>query len=294
MPNNDYTLHGVSLRSLGCVPGHASGSNIALAGAWDLPKRLGTCFREWQGRDAVEAYVETEDMVFSGRDLTLTGTIIETGISAAGACVETLREWLSTLPNEVVLDGKWGEYQVQVRKDVKVTISGRRFVKVEIPLHEAHPTLSGAAPTCWKMTDGANGVLRDSSDLWSDTTVGATDCVSWRSFGVSVSSVSGVDEIAARRELKVSQSVYEDKYVSGGRKGRNITITGCMIATDIADFETKIRGLYWLLTSPGLRKFKLHGQQVNGFAVDGFKVTDVQVRATVTARIVIKIKEGYV
>lgn len=44
-----YTLDDTPLSAFGLIPVKASGSNIAIGGIWDLPKRSGTCYYDWPG-----------------------------------------------------------------------------------------------------------------------------------------------------------------------------------------------------------------------------------------------------
>ena len=52
-----YTLNSVNLTTYGITPGHAPGSNIAMAGIYDCPPRIGETHREWADDDSVEPYV---------------------------------------------------------------------------------------------------------------------------------------------------------------------------------------------------------------------------------------------
>lgn len=291
---NDYTLNGQSLRAMGFVPGHASGSNIALSGAWNMPARLGTCFHEWPDLNAVEAYVGAEDIVFGGREISLTGTVVGDGLMDVGTRIQELRNWLSSQPAEVTLAGKWGQWSIQMRKSGAISVKARRFGQVTITFYEPRPTVTKTAPQHWQLAEGCNGVFRDDSAMWDNTDVTEGDLCSWRSFGVVVSDVSGIDELTARREQNVTQSLRGQRFVRGGMTARTVTINGTVIGRDMTEFQAHINSLQWLLGSSGLRRFMLHGQTITCFAKDGFTVTEVQVRDKVRAKITIKVQEAYV
>lgn len=71
---SNYKLNSVDLADYGILPGQISDSNIAMSGIFDLPARTGTCFYEWA--ESIEPYVDSDELFFSGRDLSFAGIIL--------------------------------------------------------------------------------------------------------------------------------------------------------------------------------------------------------------------------
>lgn len=321
MPS-EYFLNDLALSSFGFVPGHAEGSNLAVSGAWDMPKRLGECYYTWQERDGVEAYVDADDMVFGGREIRLTGTIICGDRLRFRERLEAFHGFIASLPAAFVLRCAWGAWTVSCKAETRIEVKGGRAGFVSLVFREPSPDLSGTWPRQWLLATqrwNERGVWSPeaqwygraepggwllSTSLWD--TAGAWDNAGmwygdlradvddwrWQSFGITLSAVDDASVIPAAREIRITQPEREVLYVPGGREPRSLTLSGWLTAADMEDFGSKVRSLYWLFGSEGLRRLHHHGRIYDCFAVEGFTLTEIQKREKVSAKFKIKLLES--
>lgn len=112
----NYTLNNIDLETtFGFIPGKAPGSNLALEGAWDMPKRMGKLFHDWGDEDGVEPYVDEEDIRFEGRDISLYG-FIDTRTNLNG-----LKKFLKGFNSLVKLSCMWGSWDVYLKGGLEAT-----------------------------------------------------------------------------------------------------------------------------------------------------------------------------
>ena len=322
MPS-EYYLNGQALSAFGFVAGHAPGSNLALSGAWDLPRRTGECYHTWQEENGVEPYVDTEDMIFGPREIRLTGSIFSENRALFRDRLEAFRTFIQALPAEFELRCRWGRWRVNRRPKATVEVKALCAARITLVFHEPAPDLSGTEPPQWILATrfwNSHGVWIDNA-LWYDrmkagvwlldtglwNTAGVWDRNGawygnlradvddwlWASFGIILSDVTDVATIPAVREINITQpAVREMLYVPGGREPRSLPLSGWLIAADMADFERKVRSLYWLFGSAGLRRFHYQGQTYDCFATEGFTLTEIQKREKVYAKFKIKLLES--
>ncbi|MBD0822652.1 hypothetical protein [Aestuariibaculum marinum] len=81
----------------------------------------------------------------------------------------------------------------------------------------------------------------------------------------------------------------EEFYTAYGKQGYQITkhkdnkldLVGFIMAADLADFKTKVSGLYDVFKSSGQRSIELEADPINCFAENGFSITGVYVFSNV-------------
>lgn len=298
MPS-EYYLNGRPLSDFGFVPGHAEGSNIALSGAWDMPKRLGDCYYTWQDRDGVEPYVEAEDMVFGARAIRLTGTIIAADRLRFRERLEAFHAFITSLPAVFELRCAWGVWAVNCKAETRIEVKGTCAGFVTLVFNEPTPDVSGTWPRQWILATGVwngRGEWVDGK-LWyvpANPYGDRTDIDEWlwESFGLALSAVDDASVIPAARGIKVTQPVRETLYAPGGREPRSLTLSGWVSAADMTEFGERVRSLYWLFGSAGLRELHHHGRIYSCFATEGFSLTDIQKRDKVFAKFKIKLLES--
>lgn len=327
---NTYYLNDTPLADFGFVPGHASGSNIAISGAWDMPSRTGDTYRQWAGEDGVEPYVRVDDPYdFGSREIGLTGHLVADDHQTLLLNIERFRNFLAALPATSVLRCDWGQWNVGLRNEVKIA-PRRNIASVTLTFTEPCPELpdfSGQTPEWprqwilatryWK----DNGVWIDQA-LWYDRfepgtwildtglwnrTSGVwdrsgswfgnlkTDIDEWRwdSFGLLVSSTDGVWDLPANRELKVTVLPAPDHWAKGGLDKHTLSLSATLRVPDMGAFSRQARSLFWLFGQPGLRKLRYKGRLYSLFATDGFKITDIQKRDKVYAKFTVKLIEAH-
>ena len=73
------------------------------------------------------------------------------------------------------------------------------------------------------------------------------------------------------------------------RRAETLEIHAFIIANDLADFITKSQELYTLFSSAGLKVISIGNGDLNTFAKDGFKITNVHILGKVYAKFHIKL-----
>lgn len=261
----NYKINGKSLSDFGITAISANSSNLAVSGAWDLPKRKGNVSYEWKESDGVEAFVDADDMLFEGRSISfsgimnlLAGQTIEQQMTAFRSYIDTISKGMFTL------DSPWGVWKVQMSADLNIVRRGNSMAEIEITLLEPVPDLSGSLPQ-------STGIGND------------IDSYAWEELGVYITSVSGASNIPLRKTIGVTSYEANNQVVYGGKQTQKIILSGLIIADDYEEFKKKIGGLYALFTKPGLREYRYNGAIYKCFAPDGFTINNLILASKVTA-----------
>ena len=249
-----YTLNSVNLSTYGIVPGHAPRSNIALSGCFDLPARTGQTYYEWADDNTIEPYVETDEIFFAGRDIVFTGTIFGNN--------KTINDYLQALYDDVeAVTGlvnfvtPYGTFSVQIKTIVPEYYVGA--CSVVITFREPVVDLSGG-------TLPATGI-----------SAYMIDDIPMLSFGLYYSKGGGLRNLSELKEQLFTKYGSEG-YQMSRRKNRSFEIKGVIMASSLSDFQDKIKALYLLFSSSGLRPIIINNEIIiECFAVEGFKVDGV-------------------
>ncbi len=73
-----YKINNIALDDFGIIPGRVSGEGIAIKGMFDLPKRIGDTYKDWDDSQSVEPYVDADELFFAGRTILFAGIILGT------------------------------------------------------------------------------------------------------------------------------------------------------------------------------------------------------------------------
>lgn len=320
MPN-EYYLNGQALSAFGFVPGHASGSNLALSGAWDLPRRTGECYHVWPEENGIEPCVDPEEMRFGPRDIRLTGSLFGEDRHLFRRRLAAFRAFILSLPPTFELRCDWGRWQVTRAGKATVEVKASRVARITLPLREPSPDLSGAVPLQWLLAtrfwnprgtwmDDAQwyeplerGVWLLETGLWNaagawdpdgawyGTPRADLDDWQWASLGFIPSALADAASIPDRREIQTIRSASGTLCVPGGREPRSLTLSGWVVAADMEEFDRRARALVGLFGSAGLRRLRYQGCSYDCFATEGFALTDIQKREKVYAKFKIKLLE---
>jgi hypothetical protein len=248
-----YTLNAVNITTYGLVPGHAPGSNIAMSGIFDLPKRLGQCFYEW-AESNIEPWVDADEMFFAGRDIAFHGSIIGNS-KQVNDFLTTLYNAVEAFTDLVVLSTPYGDFNVQVRTIIPEYFPGA--CRVVINFHEPVVTLTGGS---------IPGVAADNYMI---------DGIPFLSWGLYYSKGSGMGDLADLKEQLFTKYGSEG-YQMSKRKYRTFDINGFIMGADLTDFLTKTQNLRLIFSSSGMRLITINNEIIiNCFAVDGFKIENV-------------------
>lgn len=299
---NTYYLNDTPLAAFGFVPGHASGSNIALSGAWDMPARTGDSYRQWDGEDGVEPYVSADDrFAFGSREIQLAGHLVADDEASLRENTERFLRFLAALPATSQLRCDWGQWSVGLRKELKIN-PRRNIASVTLAFTEPAPAMPGYDgqpahwPGQWILASGhwnTLGIWDDSAAWYCDPRQGAIDEWLWGSLGLVVASTDGAWDMPARREIKANQFPVPDRWAPGGLDKHILSLRATLRAADMDDLARKARSLCWLFGQPGLRRLRYKGRLYSMFATEGFQVTDIQKRSLVYAKFTVKLIEAH-
>jgi hypothetical protein len=250
-----YLLNDINLfTTYGIYAGVLNGSNICLSGWCDLPSRMGDCFYEWGDDNGVEAYVDDDDIMFNGRDLSLKALILGTNFDLYFK-LKKFYSAIKAFTDLVVLSTPYGDFNVQILN-----------VKENHIFNACELTISMREP----IVNISGGELPlEGTGFYS------IDNIPMQNFGLYVNSSESAYDLPDLKEQ------YFTKYGVEGiqmvfRKNNTVTINGTLMANNLVSFKQNIKNLYFIFSSSGERIIKKKNEfSINCFAKDGFSVTDI-------------------
>ena len=247
------TLNGVNFTTYGLSLSQAPSSNISIEHCWDLPERVGDTYYSWAENDAVTPFVDAEDLIYAGRDLTLHASIFGTNAEIRGH-LSDLYTAVRAFTTPVTLASQYGSFSVLVKSIVPEMMHGA--AKVVITFREPVVTLTG-------------GTLPAAA-----VSLNTFDGIPFSSFGFYFSGAKELDSLPEAKE-QFFTSYATEGYQLTKREANNFELNGFIIATSLADFNSKILALYKLFTKAGTISVVLNGTTLTCFAIEGFQVSDV-------------------
>jgi len=280
----DYKLNNINLGTFGLIPGQASGTNMAIAGAWDMPARIGKTFHDWgSGAKGMEPYVLAEEIRFGGRDIDFVALMETTSeIEALQTCFglyEAIDDFNSLVPFETDL-GIWNVY---VKDEIQAEYIGDGWCKLQLKFRQPIIDLVGVLPknkpTFYPASIGTNGYLSNSQG--NPIYIGkinndgyGIDGVMFEHLGLIVLSMSNY---LNRPAAKTGQfTAYSNEGYKVSKTGfREITIKALIVQPTYQDFLNVVSGLYAIFSKPGLRYITQKNDALRDFFVkDGFQITN--------------------
>ncbi len=270
-----YSLNNIPLSDYGIKASQAPGSNVALTGHFDLPKRLHKPYQIWDDGGEIEAFVDADDIMIAGRELRFYGLIKESR-NITAIYLDQLQKDIEAFTDLVVFHSDvYGDFNVKVKKIDPIYYNG--VTSIIITMREPQPDLTG-------------GVLPATGDDKY-----TADSIPLKSFGMYVRKVSGRGHTAAK--TKEYSTIWDKEgYHINGLTPNEVRVEGFVKADTLLGFQSHIKALWKLLTDPGLRLLHLnnyvtiHGFMVGGFQVTGFLKTENTVIANVDLKF-INVKE---
>lgn len=249
-----YTLNSVDLTTYGIKPGHAPGSNIAMAGIFDMPARIGQTYYEWADDDSIEPYVLEDEMFFGGRDIMFYGFILGTN-KQINDYLEALYDAIEALTGLVTFVTPYGSFSVYVKTIVPEFYVGG--CKIAITFREPVVNLSEAT------------LPSSGSSAYS------IDGIPMTTLGLYYSRGSGLRNLSEMKEQLYT--IYgTEGYQITRRKSRNFNMKATIIGLGISGFQSKVKALYKLFSSAGLRTIIINNEIITRcFAVEGFSVSNI-------------------
>lgn len=277
-----YTLDGTDLADFGFQPGKAPGSNLALAGAWDMPARTGLTGYSWGDEAGQEPYIDADQIFFEGRDLTLYGIVVADSADACLTYVNELTAFIDTLTDLVDLVCDWGTFSVYVRDRVQAQYLDQGVAVVTLTFREPVVDMSegGTLPT---YTPALTGSLNDFHD------VDGFDGDAFADWGLILKD---------KRNYLIRPETKTAKWRKYGAEGYQITkpkdteadFTFLVKGADYATFKSYLNTFQKYLKAAGLRYITQGEVSVAGaWCKDGFKVSEVNSQGGFTATLELKL-----
>lgn len=271
---NIYTLNNIDIRSLGFIPGKQNGSNIALAGCFDMPERTGKVFHSWGDEHGVEPYVSAAEISFAGRSISLVGYVFGSGKLDCTNKANRIYELIDRFSGLVSLNCKWGTFMVHVNQPVTGTFIGDKALKMTFGFFEPNVPLADTTPMVTNADYGIDGI--SFKDLGGTLLLSSGD----RTNRPSTKTLSFTSKTVDLEEIKT--------------EAREITLKLFIDQPNSDAFKDKINGLQALFSAPGLRELNIPTDFDRRFFVkDGFKVININSQPNrMTGIVECKIMEG--
>lgn len=248
-----YLLNTVDLTTYGIIPGHAPASNVAMQGIFDLPARIGQTSYEW-AESNIEPWVAVDEIFFGGRDIKLYGSIFGTN-KAINDYLQALYDVVEGFTDLVALVTTYGTFNVQAKTIIPEYYTGA--CRIAITFREPVVTISGGTLPA----TGTSGYTIDSIPM--------------SSFGLYFSKGAGLRNLSDLKEQFFTKYGSEG-YQMAKRKTRSFDFKAVLMASSLADFQSKVNALYLLFSSAGMRDIIINNEiEITCFAVEGFSIENV-------------------
>ncbi len=110
-----WKLNDIALSTYGIIPGIINGEGIAVKGIFDLPKRIGITYKDWDDENSVQPYVDTDEIFLEGRTISFNGVL--TGTKAeTEAYITALKTAIGNFVSVVPFETPYGSYCVYIEK----------------------------------------------------------------------------------------------------------------------------------------------------------------------------------
>lgn len=282
---NQYFLNGIDMATWGLIPGqHLPGSDLAVEGAWDMPARIGKCFADWPGERGIEPYVRADEIRFRGRDIRWVGLLEASSKNEALRKLYGFFSYLDELTGVVPLHSPdLGTWQVYVNGAIEVEYIGDGWCTVTVPFREPVVDLSGELPRNpldFQPVDLSDGFLATGSgELIEIGQVNydgyGIDSISFCGMGLMIMDTWGEFGRPAPKEGESIGYAHEPVRITP-HGPREIGLRALISQPSYEAFKGVVKGLYALLSRPGLRMLTKEGDAMRDcFAMHGFTVRNV-------------------
>lgn len=249
-----FRLNTIRLINYGIYGGQAPGSNIAVDGCYDMPKRIGKTYHDWGDEDGIEPYVDASEIFYAGRDIEFHGLMFGTN-SQIYANLETFRTAIDALTGTQAFLTPYGTFDVRVQNYNVVTFNGG--ASIDIKFREP-------------VVDFGEVELPSTG-----TNAYTIDGIPMTSFGLYPSVKSEVHDLPQYKDQDCTKYGAESFHPTK-RKFNELELKGFMEADDLSDFSDKVGALYTLFSQDGMRYMKFNDEfAVTGFSDEGFTISNV-------------------
>lgn len=238
---------------------------LSSQGALDIPKRLGEVDHNWGDSNGVEAYTDSDDLLWDGRMITLHGYYSGSDFISD---IETMEASLKG--SDLTLVTHYGTHTVRlarINENSQIKANTRVFIDLEFWERTVSPGTPPAAT-------GGSGVTLGGYDFLQD-------------FGLTVSMASGFGIMPEYNHRVLSYGNTPVSF-SGNRANRTARIVLAGHYADISTLVTNINNLKSVLMSSGTKSLVYRGTTKTVYFTDGAAV-EINYKAKI-ARIILKLK----
>ena len=244
----------MNISEYGIIPCRGNDSNLALCGWLNLPPRLGETYHEWAEEDGVEPYVLSDEIFFTGLDLTFTGLIKGTK-EGCEEKIQMLVSEINSMPGTFVLSCALGDFEVYLKS--LATRQSSNICEITIIFHQ--PVIPFPVLTLPVATPAKNTI----------------NGMAFSSFGLTLR--TSPDYILGEMRDQ-DLTVYDTELYKKVKRGpRKITLDCILSATTLTEFIQRGKLLRKLFSDPGLKDVKIGDRIYSAYAVDGFEITGINI-----------------
>lgn len=255
----EYKINNKPIEDFGLVAGRQNSSNIAIAGCWDMPSRIGKVFHDWKDENGVEPYLRADEIFFGGRDISLYCWLAERNRGGFVGAIQSLYDYIDTLQGSVFpLSSEFGIWDVQLLEASPVSYLNQGFGNIELRFRQPVVEMIGALPTT---TSAGVGI-----DNYSFSQLGIVKMLT-------------KDQANRPASKQWETTAYGVERIGPVRRNmREFTIDFFLDHPSYNSFKSCINNLQYLFSRPNARTLRLDDNTTREFFVkDGFKVTNVRV-----------------
>jgi len=244
-----YKINGVDLSIFGFIPIKADGSDLAITGCFDLPKRKGDVEYFWGSE--VESFLESEDIEIAENTFAISGLF--KGESAVNSAKDLIR--LVTENKENGIDAGFlilvaAQHERIVCEKLKDSV----LVKIGFVREYGLPDLVIEGT-------GGDGFVIDTYNLLAD-------------FGIKVLKVEEHIGVGEAFKVDTTATYFDSRY----RKSKSAKCTALITANNLTNLYDCLQQFYALLYSPGIRSFIGSSGSFSFYCKDGVQVSNVRKR----------------
>lgn len=275
-----YKLNNIPLSNFGIVPSHIKGSNIALTGWLDMPKRIGKTYHIWKDRQGVEPYVEKDDIYFGGRDLLFRGYIEFDNEVQLNNLLNNFYSYLKGFKNLIEFSTPYGYFNVTLQKEIKTEVLQHKFCYVDITFRE--PEVSkpfnyfqqGYFSTGY-FDAPINPMIIE--NLYKDYESYGIDGIPFHLFNaILIQPEKTFNRAKIQQQAKLKSDTKEDYEITAAG-AEKIKLDLLFIGNSIEELSKNTRAFQMLLSREKQRALQIDNRLTQAFCVDGYKVKNINI-----------------
>lgn len=296
-----YKLGNIVFSDYNIQPSLTEGSNIALAGFLDMPKRLGKTHHVWHTE--IEPYVAVSEINFGGIDITFKGLLnvgtkqnVTTNLNAFYQAINALTDltWFYT---------PYGNFKVYITQEISVTYYDKGVAEITIVFRQPNVAIpANFVSPLFVSTDFiqlvCNPIIDDYENLRQTVfnNFVSTDFIAegfieqlplptnknyqidgWQfaALGLFVKRVTDNFSRPTAQEANVIEDNITEPYQIKNPAEKKLQIQFIAIAPSILELKQNTNALFVLLAKPEVRTIQVDERFLKAFSISGFQVKNI-------------------